>query len=968
MGQYLFLLAKLFLIPTLLFGKLFAQEFEFPFQQIGKIEGLPSNTVYCITSDRNGFLWIGTDVGLIKYDGINYEIFTTIHGLPSNDVFEVLCDKKNRIWITTIKNSICYTENNIICKPSFSSPKFKSFNLMNPRIYKDHDDNIWVRSSPFYLFKINDGSELEHILTVPVELNENFVSFQHDSTIYYVSGKNSISYNIYTGRYTWSNNNAKEFIKAAYPLNSFSIILEDDLKLRFDSINELKTNGYRTRNNHWAIFADDSLIWIPSVNGYLTYSLDDLNFYRKFLNGISVSNIHKTNLNDIWISSLLSGFFRLKSLQIINSIKKDYCSAILVNSKNIIIGLNNGGVRIINRKTKNESSMYYPNYISLVSYKISNFFESRNKLYAASDRGLFSIFDSKIDQNILPFENISLKHVFIDKDTFVILDNMGVRRFNLKGKIFLDSAILYKRFYSYTKYLNQKIVGSQDSLYSFDKELKYYPLNIPFHHRAMDLDVQDSLLVATTAEKGIFIIKGHTVLKNLTTDNGMVTNTCNRSVIYKDYVYTATNHGIHIYNLKNDSLSYLFESDGLPSNNVNDLAVDQDTIFAATEEGLSIIPLGALKYRPPFPCFAQPVITYQDTLWNKPDTVSTRTDKLVLVRVNALSFSTKIPLRFFYRIREIDTNFKETREQNLELRFPKPGYYTLEAHAINGDSQKSQVLRMSVYVQPYYYQTIWFKILVALFIVLILVGTYLIMLKAARRKAQIKHETENKMRNLELSAWRSTVNPHFLFNALNTMQGLFHNNDFEAVNQFIIEFSSVLRKTIDQSGRIMISTQEEINYLKNYLEFEKVKRHGMLDFDIQWDDDKILSWYIPSMLIQPVLENSLKHGIRQNGLGKLHISFFRLDDKVRCVLYDNGVGFKEDEMNTENSKGLRLITDKIAIVEKLLNKNIHFSFQNRRNMQGEIIGTETIFLFPMITNLRQFPGFESPIKDSGAKV
>jgi hypothetical protein len=630
--------------------------------------------------------------------------------------------------------------------------------------------------------------------------------------------------------------------------------------------------------------------------------------------------------------------------------------------------LNNGGVRVINRKTKTESIVIYPKYVSLISYKIWNFCVSENEIYAASDRGLFSIHNLKINQKILPFEHVSLKHSSIDQDTMMILDNMGVRRFDLKRKKYIDSIICYKRFYSYTKYLNQKIVGSQDSLYFFDKELKYYPLNIPFHYRAMDLDVQDSLLVATTAEKGIFIIKGHTVLKNLTTDNGMVTNTCNRSVIYKDYVYTATNHGIHIYSLKNDSLSYLFESDGLPSNNVNDLAVDQDTIFAATEEGLSIIPLSALKYRPPFPCFAQPVITYQDTLWNKPDSVSTRTDKLLLVKVNALSFSTKIPLRFFYRIKEIDSNFKETREQNLELRFPHPGYFTLEVHALNGDYQKSQVLRMYIYVEPYFYQTIWFKLLIVLFAALILLGTYLILLKAARRRAQIKHETENKMRNLELSAWRSTVNPHFLFNALNTMQGLFHNNDFEAVNQFIIEFSSVLRKTIDQSGRIMISIQEEVNYLKNYLEFEKVKRHGILDFNIQWDDDKILKWYIPSMLIQPVLENSLKHGIRQNGLGTLHVSFFLLDDKIRCVLHDNGDGFNEDDLNGENSKGLRLITDKIAIVEKLLKKNIHFSFQNRKNNQGEIIGTETIFLFPIITNIRQFPDIESQFKDPDPKV
>ncbi|HAD33497.1 MAG TPA: hypothetical protein DCF44_03230, partial [Chitinophagaceae bacterium] len=429
MRQVIYSLTRVLLTITLLFNKVCAQEFEFPFQHIGKIEGLPTNTVYCITTDKNGFVWLGTDVGLIKYDGINYEIFTTVDGLPSNDVFEIMCDKKNRIWITTIKNSICYVENNVVRKPVSSNQKFKLHNLVKPRIFKDHNDNIWVRTSPFYLFKINDRSELEHKLTIPINFNEDFVSFQHDSTIYYASSKNSVSYNMYTRKYSWSYNNAKEFVKAVYPLNKSSIVLEDDLKLRFDSINLLKTNEYRTSNNHWALFIHDSLIWVPSVNGYLTYSLKNLTLYRKFLNGISVSNIHKSNLNDIWVSSLLSGFFRLKSLEITNSISTDYCSAISVNSKFILVGLNNGGVRIINRKTKTESNLIYPKYISLVNYKIWNFCVSENEIYATSDRGLFLIRDFKINQKILPFEHVSLKYSSIEQDTMVNLDNMGIRRF-----------------------------------------------------------------------------------------------------------------------------------------------------------------------------------------------------------------------------------------------------------------------------------------------------------------------------------------------------------------------------------------------------------------------------------------------------------------------------------------------------------------------------------------------------------
>jgi ligand-binding sensor domain-containing protein len=940
--------------------------------EYNKKDGLPSNIVYCITSDRNGFLWIGTDAGLVKFDGFVRRVYTIRDGLPSNDIFEIVCDYNNRLWLTTIKSELCYIENDsVFTRMNSSLLKGVAIKNVLPKYFQDSDSSIWITTTPFNVYRIKNN-QLKRIRHDVKIINAQNIT-EYNKCIYFCGNENVLKYDLRKEHFEVIKNKKNYWSEGVSIIADTVYFINKDNEISKNHISLFLSGGLVSISNRWNLPFIDSSFWLLSQKGYKRINPRNLIEIYVYLPKENVSNFHKSLNGDYWFTTLDKGIFKLKSdcSQNITTTKLNEginSTVVYLNKSSILIGTNGGEIFEIGRNSLSHVQSIEINAPSLSNFRILKIQEYKQNLIVATDIGMFQI--NKINKSIkrLNLWHGALKHFILENDSLTLLDNDGLRFYKFGNTQQKDSIICYKRFYSYTKYLNQKIVGSQDSLYFFDKELKYYPLNIPFHYRAMDLDVQDSLLVATTAEKGIFIIKGHTVLKNLTTDNGMVTNTCNRSVIYKDYVYTATNHGIHIYSLKNDSLSYLFESDGLPSNNVNDLAVDQDTIFAATEEGLSIIPLSALKYRPPFPCFAQPVITYQDTLWNKPDSVSTRTDKLVLVKVNALSFSTKIPLRFFYRIKEIDSNFKETREQNLELRFPHPGYFTLEVHALNGDYQKSQVLRMYIYVEPYFYQTIWFKLLIVLFAALILLGTYLILLKAARRRAQIKHETENKMRNLELSAWRSTVNPHFLFNALNTMQGLFHNNDFEAVNQFIIEFSSVLRKTIDQSGRIMISIQEEVNYLKNYLEFEKVKRHGILDFNIQWDDDKILKWYIPSMLIQPVLENSLKHGIRQNGLGTLHVSFFLLDDKIRCVLHDNGDGFNEDDLNGENSKGLRLITDKIAIVEKLLKKNIHFSFQNRKNNQGEIIGTETIFLFPIITNIRQFPDIESQFKDPDPKV
>ena len=103
-----------FLFSFISSNDLIGQDWNYSYSKYTKDLGLPSNNVYCVISDKDGFLWIASDVGIIKFDGCHYKIFTVENGLPSNDVFEIYCDKKNRIWITTLKNDICYIKNDKI--------------------------------------------------------------------------------------------------------------------------------------------------------------------------------------------------------------------------------------------------------------------------------------------------------------------------------------------------------------------------------------------------------------------------------------------------------------------------------------------------------------------------------------------------------------------------------------------------------------------------------------------------------------------------------------------------------------------------------------------------------------------------------------------------------------------------------------------------------------------------------------
>jgi LytS/YehU family sensor histidine kinase len=222
------------------------------------------------------------------------------------------------------------------------------------------------------------------------------------------------------------------------------------------------------------------------------------------------------------------------------------------------------------------------------------------------------------------------------------------------------------------------------------------------------------------------------------------------------------------------------------------------------------------------------------------------------------------------------------------------------------------------------------------------------MIARTRKKEKRKNELNNKVRNLELAAWKSAINPHFIFNSLNNLQGLFLNNDIDKANRYTQEFSDILRKTIENSGKLFLTIDEEIKYLKNYLSLEVIKRDNRFEYEITTTDEKLLSYYIPSLIIQSIIENSLKHGIKDQLGGFIKVIFAYDEKNITCTIQDNGIGFQESNTKNEVSKGIKLLKHKLSIVERLLKKKFIFEFHNRYNEAQEIIGAETIFIFPIL--------------------
>ncbi|MBK6329425.1 MAG: histidine kinase [Bacteroidetes bacterium] len=698
---------------------------------------------------------------------------------------------------------------------------------------------------------------------------------------------------------------------------------------------------------NWNFPIIDSCIWILSKNGFRKYNINNLYSSEYFLKNYPVSFFHQDKIGNKWIATLSNGIYKLNSLSIKNILNNSLYSVYLNNNK-IYAGSINGEVFILDRFTLKIIDKFTINVNSLSSYRILKIIEINNSLYIISDKGVFIYSNDKRSIANVDFQVVAVKNIYLSNNEIIILDNQGIKFFDFETYKLKDSVFYRKRFYSYCEYKDKKVVGSQDSLYYIDKVFKPYPLDIHFNFRAVDLLVKDSLLIATTAEKGVFFINDHKVVKNINNSNGLSSNTCYKSVIYKDALYTATNKGINVYNFTTDSLYHLFESDGLPSNTVFDLKVFNDTIYAATEAGLSVIPLTAIPHFKSFPLLATPIVAGRDTFYDLPAQLGMYTDQEMTLVLNGLSYGTKTPVRYHYKIINSDTNYKTGLDQHIQINNLNHGNYTFTAYAENSEGIVSNTLNIPFTVKPYFYQTSWFKIfIIIVYFILIYVFT-LWMIARTRKKEKRKNELNNKVRNLELAAWKSAINPHFIFNSLNNLQGLFLNNDIDKANRYTQEFSDILRKTIENSGKLFLTIDEEIKYLKNYLSLEVIKRDNRFEYEITTTDEKLLSYYIPSLIIQSIIENSLKHGIKDQLGGFIKVIFAYDEKNITCTIQDNGIGFQESNTKNEVSKGIKLLKHKLSIVERLLKKKFIFEFHNRYNEAQEIIGAETIFIFPIL--------------------
>jgi ligand-binding sensor domain-containing protein/two-component sensor histidine kinase len=940
----------LLLIGCITGRQTFAQEYTYIHYDVK--DGLAASTVYDICQDKDGFIWFATDAGVSRFDGTNFKNFTTSDGLPETEVVRVFADSKGRVWISAFKNAICYyykgriynqendrflkriTVNSVIMDYAESPDGSIAFTTGKNGfvIRSDTVVDIFPRTAPL----------LEELTLNTNPAGKGFQFCTDDTLFTFIEGK-IVSKEKYSSSLTFQRNQSS--------------------RLKFPP----KVTVHNTMPQK------DKLVF---VNTYLgSWMVDTITYSRYqevFLKGKPISHALIDNEKNIWFTTLGEGVYKLASREFKTwyfkkNATSEVCSLEKMHNR-IWVGTGFGKVFSITG-THVDTMNYDKFFLTSFSYSSSERVVCMKGTKSGALIVGFDCFlvkengkDKRANFNVIANKSIDQ----IDDQTLLVATArmlLLVHPNNLSVK----DTILNHRSTVACYYNNAYYIGTTNGLYKVttDKQLHNLGSLDPILRNRISYFAKskDGSLWIGTFGGGVVCIKNDRVISRITTNEGLSSNICRTLFLHDHYLWVGTDKGLNKINLRQlpYTVTTYTTSDGLPTDIVNAIYVDGDTVYVGSPAGLTLF--NETKVTSYSKCNLQ---VLDVSVSNKSQPIQDsyqfkNRENSLKISFAGISFKSGGEIRYRYRLKGLTDTWDSTRQTVLEYPSLPPGKYRLELIAINKKGIVSNPVYISFNVEAAFWQTLPFQILVIAIAILL---TWILVawrFSIIRRQEQEKTAVQQRLNDLEQMALRAQMNPHFIFNCLNSIQNFIINNNLEASNLYLTEFAHLIRQTLDNSDKGSISIANEIKYLKRYLELEMMRFGHSFSYNIEADDeiDQEMT-NIPTMILQPYIENSIRHGIRlkQDGVGLIEIKFKKSNGDFICIIQDNGIGRKKAEeykstIHVEyQSKGMSLTAERINILNRQLTNPITIEITDLTDNHNQSVGTRITIRFPGAINFK----------------
>lgn len=940
-------------------------------------DGLPSEQVYRAFQDQQGFMWFCTDRGLSQFDGSNFSTFSVEQGLPDNVVLEVKQANDGAFYCMTLSGKFFILD----------SGKVKDAPLHNQLSLSSVGNGIMAYSThpvnPI-IYSITDGINSYQyvngkVVAQPFDFDQNSQiyfnknlgiwafnqKYRGDNSYYYKENDDAIQIGVNLDEIDWQRVKTGLNIPKCHWLNTgnsgYLVAIENGL-YRVDSNSIWQVHRFE----HTILCLEQDMnnqdqYYVGLKNGGLThFSLSNrgINVLENVLTDCFISDVFHDRSGGIWVTSLFNGIFyypHFVGLKTLAVWPNEVITCIDVYDNQIFTGSNTGNFRVFENGTWKDiykgfepvSSITKVQNSLLVSFtNYSVFFNLQNNEERIHSVGRISY--------------LGLPHTDVIGSNIISAGHRLVALLSAEGTV-LDKKLLVKSMNPPSRRTNDVICLNNKAVLATINGLRIFGLS---NHADSLIYIGSTLvgknvkaisayksqsIIAGTAENGIYIYRdGQT--KELTYGGNRIYATPNCMALINDSMLAlGVNHGIMLLELNNDEIVNIHtinKNIGLQSNKTYSLHRYTDGTFLSS----SGIGLERLNPEEILSAIDAPVVLKSvtiDGIQNKKKRIELKNSFSELrLEYAALDFSKGSFIGYKYRVNKKTANWIYTSSNSISLTSLAPGEYKVEiTTAIKNNNAQGSII-IPIFVKAPFYKTQWFWLISTLCLIAIVL---------LFSKARIKRiRTIQKLFKLEYRALGSQMNPHFLFNALSSIQGFIVNGEKKRANEFIVQFASLIRTNLNLSEINEISVSQELDMLQNYLALEKMRFSDHFDFSIDVGNlskEDLKDLKVPRMLLQPIVENAILHGVRHlKKKGQIDIKFSK-DDRLRVEIRDNGIGrIASEKINSEmrrkpKSMATKNIEKRIQLMKEIKRQKVEMETLDLYDSDGLACGTKVIFVF-----------------------
>lgn len=900
-------------------------------------DGLPGSMVRRPFQDSRDFIWLATNCGLSMFDGRTFKNYSAKDGLTGSWVVDMAEDNQGNMWVAT-SEGLFKMFGNKFTKIGDSLPTPSKIAAYGNKIWIATGKGLYVHENGIVRPDTIVKKYLSKKTCTFLKLNDGRFLILTDQGAGFIEGN--------TFKTLWRTPNPEYVISAAQDgkgriwystLFSNIYIFDDSLYQPQIKIADMDTppRVIRDRSGNITVVGDNSLHFTRGDTIYNSTSIglfDSANMMYKAL---------QDREGNYWIGSTF-GLMQYQTFAIRTIQLKDAATARVyhfANDTNTYISCYN---KIYKVKGGVFSEFIYLDKTDYRDVNLHGIDHTVNNIDAVekADDGSFLI--GLVSGEILKHKDGKTNHL-VDQDNFLV-SHTTIKQGN-KIWFFEKSTYCFTDGKVDTSYpapparitsaiLNSSedeiLIGTFKGIYTFKHGI-FTVLKIPLIDslpwiNSLQLEKDGTLWVGTSGYGLLKLKLSKNTLQLLHVYNAMTdfeSDFIDKIAIDKNGTVWATSNA-GLYKIKRagntEDITHIGAEEGLSNSNylVSLGITNNGEVYITGPKGIDYFHNDAIFFpsTPQKTHITSIMVNNVECTWNKEDTALSffgipqshrfrYNENSISFRFTGINYSKPAKIKYEYYLENFSTDKQITNSDNITFFNLPPGKYVFKVRStVFSTFTNEEYASFSFEIATPFWATLWFRLMVAALLIAIITLLLRWRIKSIDKARTQELTVQKELGESRLLAFQARMNPHFIFNSLNSIQSFVLNNDKIYALNYLSKFSKLLRKTLDNSLRTRISLEQELDMLTSYIQMEELRFDHGFNFEIVLDDNIVqANLFVPGMIIQPFVENAIIHGLmHKQEKGLLQVHFSLNGQQLMCTVTDNGIGRKKSaEINAKKS-------------------------------------------------------------------